>query len=104
MSKEQTLMKFLKSKIKTEYDTCSITPWYKGYWYYNPSKDKSVVVIIPLNIPLIILRNLYLFFKYPTIILSHDFHRFYDSQINSRKEGAKQEHFEKLQMRYYNEK
>ena len=71
---------FLKSKHKVEYETNEIVPWYKGFWYYTPVKNRNICVILPLCIPLIILRNVY----YVIRLFGMDSMRFYERQIKLR--------------------
>lgn len=71
---------FLKSKHKVEYRVAEVVPFYKSIWYYDFEKDRNICVVIPLNMILVILRNIYWYFK----LFGKDSMNYYHSQFRLR--------------------
>ena len=78
------LKNFLKSKYKTEYQRWEIVPWYKGLWYYDAPKNRNVCIILPLCLPLIIIRNCWSVAK----MFGMDSMRFYENQFKIREKKS----------------
>ena len=74
------IVKFLKSKIKTEYGNFDIVPWYKSLLYYDVRRNKNVCVVIPLNIVLAIIRDIYWSLR----LFGIDRIKFYERQFKLR--------------------